>query len=129
MQCSAGAAKGGLTKPDWAHVFFTVLDPLPMPQLQPGGPQSQQDGHQPLREGEIASALRTATAALMAKHSSRLGRAGVVQWEVRLRMPGGLPAWRVVVASPTGAWQLPPSRKGSSRHIKAVFKIGGFHLV
>ena len=85
---AAGAVKGSMTKPDWAHVFLTVLDPLPL--------------HQPQQEGLTAAALRAACAGLMSKHSSRLRRAGVVQWEVRLPMPDALPAWRVVVSSPTG---------------------------
>ena len=93
MQCAvAGAVKDSLTKPDWAHVFLTVTQPLPL--------------HQPEQEGQTASALRAACAGLMSKHSSRLRRAGVVQWEVCLRMPQGLPAWRVVVSSPTGAVKL-----------------------
>ena len=77
-----------MTKPDWAHVFLTVLDPLIL--------------HQPQQEGQLAAALKAACAGMMTKHSSRLRRAGVVQWEVRLRMPNGQPAWRVVVSSPTG---------------------------
>jgi len=88
----AGATKDSLTKPDWAHVFLTVIQPLAL--------------HQPQQEGQTASTLRAACAGLMSKHSSRLRRAGVVQWEVRLRMPHGLPAWRVVVSSPTGAFKL-----------------------
>ncbi len=92
----AGAVKDSLTKPDWAHVFLTVIQPLAL--------------HQPQQEGQTASALRAACAGLMSKHSSRLRRAGVVQWEVRLRMPQGLPAWRVVVSSPTGAFK-PMKRK------------------
>ncbi len=77
-----------MTKPDWAHVFLTVIDPLTL--------------HQPQQEGQTAAALRAACAGLMSKHSSRLRKAGVVQWEVRLRMPDHVPAWRVVVSSPTG---------------------------
>ena len=86
----AGAVKGSMTKPDWAHVFLAVIDPLDLDLAQ--------------QEGQQAAALRAAFAGLMFKHSSRLRRAGVVQWEVRLGMPQGLPAWRVVLSSPTGAY-------------------------
>ena len=84
--------KGNMTKPDWAHVFLSVTDPLPL--------------DQPQQQGQTAAALRAACAALMSKHSSRLRKAGVVQWEVRLRLPSGCPAWRVVVSSPTGSAAL-----------------------
>lgn len=103
----AGAVKDSLTKPDWAHVFLTVIQPLAL--------------HQPQQKGQTASALRAACAGLMSKHSSRLRRAGVVQWEVRLRMPEGLPAWRVVVSSPTGAFKLmKPLRNTMNGSMKAA---------
>lgn len=85
---AAGATKGNVTKPDWAHVFLTVTEPL--------DPLSAQ------QEEETAAALRAACADLMTKHGGQLRRAAVAQWEVRLAAAEGAPAWRVVVASPTG---------------------------
>lgn len=86
--CIAGPGRAPLGKPDWAHVFLTVLDPLPL--------------HEAGQQHQAAAALRAACAGVMSKHSSALRKAGVAQWELRLRMPQGLPAWRVVVSSPTG---------------------------
>ena len=77
-----------MTKPDWAHVFLTVTEP---PDLL----SAQQDE-------QTAAALRAACADLMSKHGGQLRRAAVAQWEVRLAAAEGAPAWRVVVASPTG---------------------------
>ena len=57
----------------------------------------------PADEGRIAAALRTACAAVMARHGGALRRAAVAQWEVRLRVPDASGAWRLVVSSPTGA--------------------------
>lgn len=85
---ATGAVKGNVTKPDWAHVFLTVTDPLALPSAQ--------------QEEQTAAALRAACAELMAKHGGRLRKAAVAQWEVRLAAAAGAPAWRVVVASPTG---------------------------
>ena len=84
----AGATKGNLTKPDWAHVFLTVTEPLALLSAQ--------------QEEQTAAALRAACADLMTKHGGQLRRAAVAQWEVRLAAAEGAPAWRVVVASPTG---------------------------
>lgn len=88
--CNAtGASKGNVTKPDWAHIFLTVTQPLE--------PLSAQQDQQ-----QTAAALRAACADLMTTHGGGLRRAAVAQWEVRLAAPQGAPAWRVVVASPTG---------------------------
>lgn len=78
-----------MTKPDWAHIFLTVTQPL--------DPLCAQQ-----EEQQTAAALRAACADLMTKHGGGLRRAAVAQWEVRLAAPQGAPAWRVVVASPTG---------------------------
>ena len=77
-----------MTKPDWAHVFLTVTEPLDLLSAQ--------------QEEQTAAALRAACADLMAKHGGQLRRAAVAQWEVRLAAAEGAPAWRVIVASPTG---------------------------
>lgn len=89
--CSAGNSKAASGKPDWSHVYLTVLDPLPL--------------HDPGQQGLAETALRTACAEVMSRQSTGLRRAGVAQWELRLRMPNSLPAWRVVVSSPTGIAQ------------------------
>ena len=91
--CSVGSAKAAAGKSDWAHVYLTVLDPLAL--------------HDPGQQGLAETALRAACAGGMSRQSTGLRRAGVAQWELRLRMPHGLPAWRVVVSSPTGA--APPT--------------------
>ena len=83
-----GAAKGNTTKPDWAHVYLTVIAPVNVPSSE--------------QEAETAAALRAACADLMTKHSSQLRKAAVAQWEIRVRTTGNAPAWRVVVSSPTG---------------------------
>lgn len=85
---AAGATKGNVIKSDWAHVFLTVTEPLDVLSAQ--------------QEEQTAAALRAACADLMTKHGGQLRRAAVAQWEVRLAAADGAPAWRVVVASPTG---------------------------
>lgn len=77
-----------MTKPDWAHVFLTVTEPLDVLSAQ--------------QEEQTAAALRAACADLMTKHGGQLRRAAVAQWEVRLAAAAGAAAWRAVVASPTG---------------------------
>ena len=81
-------SEGGGVKPDWAHVYLSVLSVLPL--------------HLPRDEGRVAAALRAAAAAITARHAAQLRRAAVAQWEVRLRVPDKSGAWRVVVAAPTG---------------------------
>ena len=54
-------------------------------------------------EARIAAALRAAGATVMARYGAALRRAAVAEWEVRLRVPDGSGAWRLVVSSPTGA--------------------------
>ena len=83
---AAAAADGG--RADWAHVFLTVLPPLPL--------GARADG------GRVAAALRAAAAKATARAGPHLRRAGLAQWEARLRASDGGGAWRVVVASPTG---------------------------
>ena len=83
-----GPGKAPMGKPDWAHVFLTVLDTLAI--------HSQQE------QKQAATALRAAGAAVMSRHSTALRKAGVAQWELRLCVPHGMPAWRIVVSSPTG---------------------------
>lgn len=82
------AGRDGGLKPDWAHVYLSVLSVLPL--------------HTPREESRVAAALRTAAAAITARHSTQLRKAAVAQWEVRLRVPDKSGAWRVVVAAPTG---------------------------
>lgn len=89
MSCPvAGSGKATAGKPDWAHIFLTVLDPLPL--------------HTQDEQEQAATALRAACAGMMSRHSTALRKAGVAQWELRLRVPKDMPAWRIVVSSPTG---------------------------
>ena len=83
------AEKGEAARADWAHVFLSVLPTLPLNTLAD--------------EGRIAAALRSAAATVMARYGASLRRAAVAEWEVRLRVPDGSGAWRLVVSSPTGA--------------------------
>lgn len=53
-------------------------------------------------EARVAAALRAAGATVMARYGASLRRAAVAEWEVRLRVPDGSGAWRLVVSSPTG---------------------------
>ena len=82
------AGREGGVKPDWAHVYLSVLSVLPL--------------HSTRDESRVAAALRAAAAAITARHSTQLRKAAVAQWEVRLRVPDKSGAWRVVVAAPTG---------------------------
>ena len=82
------AEKGEAARPDWAHVFLSVLPTLPLNALAD--------------EARIAAALRSAGATVMARYGATLRRAAVAEWEVRLRVPDGSGAWRLVVSSPTG---------------------------
>jgi hypothetical protein len=70
---------------DWVHLFHSVLPALPLHGVD---------------EGRVASALRSACAALVAKHNTMFRAAGVAVWEMRFRVPGG--AWRLLVSCPTG---------------------------
>ena len=81
--------KGEAARADWAHVFLSVLPTLPLNTLAD--------------EARIAAALRSAAATVMARYGASLRRAAVAEWEVRLRVPDGSGAWRLVVSSPTGA--------------------------
>ncbi|CAK0731625.1 hypothetical protein CVIRNUC_000020 [Coccomyxa viridis] len=85
---SPGAEKGEAARPDWAHVFLSVLPTLPL--------------NTATDEARIAAALRAAGATVMARYGAALRRAAVAEWEVRLRVPDGSGAWRLVVSSPTG---------------------------
>ncbi|KAL4859471.1 Acetyl-CoA carboxylase 1 [Chlorella vulgaris] len=88
QRIGSGVGRDGGLKPDWAHVYLSVLSVLPL--------------HTPRDESRVAAALRTAAAAITARHSTQLRKAAVAQWEVRLRVPDKSGAWRVVVAAPTG---------------------------
>eukprot|EP00879_Flechtneria_rotunda_P003437 GHRR01003666.1.p1 GENE.GHRR01003666.1~~GHRR01003666.1.p1 ORF type:complete len:1583 (+),score=615.48 GHRR01003666.1:404-5152(+) len=87
--------QGVTGRSDWVHIFHSVL-----PQLSLQG----------VDEGRVAGALRSACAALVAKHNTLFRTAGVAVWEMRFRVPGG--AWRLLVSCPTGEadvgfrWQL-----------------------
>lgn len=76
---------------DWAHIFLSILPALPLN-------VAQQD------ESRVGAALRAAAAAVIGKHAAALRHAAVAEWCVRLRCPGGAPAWRVVVSLPSGAF-------------------------
>ncbi len=92
LQRSGAAPADGdaaATRPDWAHVLFSVLPPLPLP---PGGRE----------DPRVAAALRAAAAAAVARHGGLLRAAAVAVWELRLRGPLREAAWRVVVSMPTG---------------------------
>lgn len=85
---ACAAEKGEAARPDWAHVFLSVLPTLPLSTVAD--------------EGRVAAALRSAGATVMARYGASLRRAAVAEWEVRLRVPDGSGAWRLVVSSPTG---------------------------
>lgn len=92
---AAGGGHGGSASGpgvDWAHVYLTVLPPLPL-----GAPATDA-----VAGARVAAALKGAAAALLAAHGPAVRRVGLAQWEVRLRTADGGGAWRVVVASPTG---------------------------
>ncbi|KAG2445384.1 hypothetical protein HXX76_000006 [Chlamydomonas incerta] len=86
---AAAPADSTANRPDWTHVFMSVLPPLPLP---PGGRD----------DSRVAAALRSAAAAVVTRHGSALRAAAVAVWEVRLRGPLREGAWRVVVSMPTG---------------------------
>lgn len=88
----AGVEQG--SKADWAHVYLTVL-----PQL-PAAATGKLAGV--AADEAAAAAFRATAAVVMARHSARLRRAAVAQWEVRLRTADGSGAWRIVASSPTG---------------------------
>jgi len=75
-------------KADWSHLYLGVLSTLPL--------------HEPQDESLVAAALRAAAAAVTVRHGTALRRVAVAQWEVRLPLPDGKGAWRVVVSAPTG---------------------------
>ncbi|GLC69098.1 hypothetical protein PLESTF_000789000 [Pleodorina starrii] len=85
----AAAGAAAAARPDWTHLFLSVLPPLPLP---PGGRD----------DAKVAAALRSAAAALVARHGGALRQAAVSVWETRLRGPLREGAWRVVVSMPTG---------------------------
>ena len=87
--CPLPQRRARLPGPDWAHVFLSVLPTLPL--------------NTATDEARIAAALRAAGATVMARYGAALRRAAVAEWEVRLRVPDGSGAWRLVVSSPTGA--------------------------
>lgn len=80
-------------RPDWTHLFFSVLPPLP---LQPGTKD----------DTRVATALRSAAAGLALKHSVALRAAAVAVWEIRFRGLLHDNAWRVVVSLPTGVHEI-----------------------
>lgn len=84
----AGSEKGEASKPDWAHVYLSLLPTLPL--------------NAPADEVRITAALRAAGATVMARYGASLRRAAVAEWEVRLPVPDASGAWRLVVSSPTG---------------------------
>lgn len=86
---SAVSADTSSARPDWTHLFLSVLPPLPLP---PGGRD----------DAKVAMALRSSAAALVARHGGMLRQAAVSVWETRLRGPLRESAWRVVVSMPTG---------------------------
>ncbi|GLI66556.1 hypothetical protein VaNZ11_010441, partial [Volvox africanus] len=86
---AATADTAAAARPDWAHLFLSVLPPLPLP-------------HGGRDDAKVATALRSAAAALVARHGVALRQAAVSTWEVRLRGPHREGAWRVVVSMPTG---------------------------
>jgi hypothetical protein len=79
---------GATGRADWVHIYHSVLPLLPL--------------HNPREEAKVSSALRTAVAALVAKHSSAFRAASVAVWEIRFRVPDVSGAWRVLVSCPTG---------------------------
>ncbi|KAG2485379.1 hypothetical protein HYH03_015868 [Edaphochlamys debaryana] len=86
---ATAATDAAAARPDWTHLFVSVLPPLPLP---PGGRD----------DGRVAAALRSAAAALAARHGGALRAAAVSVWETRLRGPLREAGWRVVVSMPTG---------------------------
>ena len=79
---------GATGRADWVHMYHSVLPLLPL--------------HNPKEEARVSGALRSAVAALVAKHSSAFRAASVAVWEIRFRVPDVSGAWRVLVSCPTG---------------------------
>ena len=121
LQASAIDTSGDsfLGKHDWAHLFISVLPPLPtMNTLSPSGSfvdnaVGQSEGSSvpsicpasPAKlacDVKIATALKAASAALVSKFKPAFRRAAVAQLEIRLRGPQGEAAWRVAISLPTG---------------------------
>eukprot|EP00798_Chlamydomonas_sp_ICE-L_P004933 gene4933-34704_t len=73
-----------------AHLFFSVLPPLPL------------QSSQPKDEARIAAGMRSAIAGLVARHIGSIRRAAVAEWEVRFRGSQNGGAWRIVVSLPSG---------------------------
>ena len=88
------AADKDSTPADWAHIYLSVLSPLPL-----GCPQAGD-------AARVAAALKSAAAAAVASHSTELRKAAVAQWEFRLRVNEAVgeaaSPWRVVVSLPSG---------------------------
>eukprot|EP00200_Dunaliella_tertiolecta_P012627 CAMPEP_0202373002 /NCGR_PEP_ID=MMETSP1127-20130417/4091_1 /ASSEMBLY_ACC=CAM_ASM_000462 /TAXON_ID=3047 /ORGANISM="Dunaliella tertiolecta, Strain CCMP1320" /LENGTH=2753 /DNA_ID=CAMNT_0048969731 /DNA_START=204 /DNA_END=8465 /DNA_ORIENTATION=+ len=96
-------------RPDWTHIFCSVLPPLPLPTpphstsspLQAGGllgnSASRENG-----DARVAWALRTAVARVVASHINAFRQAAVACLELRFRGPLREPAWRVVASLPSG---------------------------
>lgn len=103
-------------RPDWTHIFITVLPPMPTLHSSSsfststaglfGSPSGSLPGGVGSDAGvsdvRVGSALRAAVAALVAKHMVAFRKAAVAQLEVRLRGEQGAPAWRLVAMLPTG---------------------------
>ena len=87
---SCAGAERNTVPADWAHVYLTVLHPLPLACPQEG------------EAVRVAAALKSAAAAAVARHSTELRKAAVAQWEFRLRQPEPSGAWRIVVSLPSG---------------------------
>lgn len=75
-------------KPDWAHVFFSVLPSVEA--LRTKDPP------------KVAAALRAAAARVLCRQAAALRTAAVAEWEIRLRVRDGSGAWRVRATMPTG---------------------------
>lgn len=79
-------------KPDWAHMFFSVLPPV--------------DALTTREPARVAAALRAAAARVLSRHAAALRAAAVAEWHVRLRVANGTGAWRVQATMPTGVWRM-----------------------
>jgi hypothetical protein len=86
---------------DWAHIFVSMLPPLPLQ-------VSQHD------VAHVAATLRAAAAAAVSRHAEALRHAAVAEWTIRLRTrldPAARaesPGWRVTVSLPSGALPMLP---------------------
>lgn len=79
---------------DWSHIFLVVL-----PYVNLNVPRASSANS----DVKVAAALKSACAAVVARHGNELREARVAQWELKLRVPDGTGAWRVVASLPTGA--------------------------